>query len=754
MQINLRDSRLGMLTLALSIASLSAIPVANAQAAAAQSAPEKITTLPVQRVSIYKNGIGFFEHSGHVSGDELVQIDFTTAQLNDALQSLTAVDLGGGTISGAGYNSPAPLRQQLDSLGLRLGNDPTVLDFFHAIKGSRVEVHSKAGVVAGRLLNVEVRSRPATRTDPGGEQRFITVISDAGGIRTIELTPSVEVRLVDTAVHQEVGRYLQLLSPTHEQPTSLRHLTLEDRGTGDRELHVSYISSMPVWKSSYRILFSTGGADAAANDTATLQGWAVVDNTTGTDWDNVQLTLVSGAPQSFIQQISKPYSVYRPEIGIQGQSMNDAQRYHAIGAAWEPISANESASVPMTANAIGGGAGVQVSRAKTPPVPTAQPAGQVAAVKDKDYEVDAEKTIAPQTTSTDMDDLVEYKLSKPISIAKGESALVPILQTPIEAKRVTVWNPRHSTSTRALWLKNTTNLTLEQGSFSITGNGMFDGQGQIDLLHPSERRLVPYGVDEAVKVTLDREYKDYPELMRRIEVVNSAGIVYLHRRIFDEHDYTIQNSGQTARTVIVEQVPLQNSLLADNTPAVERTEKLDRFQVEVAANSTAHLKVLESHANPRHYELAKMNEAEWQDVIKSSRNNPAVVAKIQPIIDAKRKLAALDIQIKANQASINDVSVEENRLRQNIASLNGNNAERSLSKRYGKEMSAQEDKLATLHSQKDSLNQQKDATGKDLSDMIQSLQLNVDIPQPPEDCTSASSVWRNAAGVISYCVGS
>jgi len=751
MQTNVRDSRLGMLTLALSITSLCAMPIANAQSAA-QPAPEKMTMLPVQRVSLYKNGIGFFEQSGHVSGDELVQIDFTTAQLNDALQSLTAVDLGGGTISGAGYDSPAPLRQQLDSLGLRLGNDPTVLDFFHAIKGSRVEVHSKAGVVTGRLLNVEVRNRPATRTDPGGEQRFITVIGDAGGIRTMELTPSVEVRLVDTAVHQEVGRYLQLLSPTHEQPTSLRHLTLEDRGTGDRELHVSYISAMPVWKSSYRILFSTG-ASAPEGDTATLQGWAVVDNTTGTDWDNVQLTLVSGAPQSFIQQISKPYSVYRPEIGIQGQSMNDAQRYHAIGAAWEPISANESASVPITANAIGGGAGIQISRAKTPPVPTAQPAGQVSAVKDKDYEADAEKSIAPQTTSTDMDDLVEYKLSKPISIPRGESALVPVLQTPIEAKRVTVWNPHHSTTTRALWLKNTTSLTLDQGSFSITGNGMFDGQGQIDVLHPSERRLVPYGTDEAVKVTLDREYKDYPELVRRIEVVNSTGIVYIHRRIFDEHDYTVQNSGQTARTVIVEQVPLQNSLLADNTPVVERTEKLDRFQVEVAANSTAHLKVLESHANPRHYELAKMNVADWQDVIKSSRNDPGTVAKLQPIIDAKRKLALLDTQMKANQASINDVSVEENRLRQNIASLDGNNAERSLSKRYGKEMSAQEDKLAALRSQKDSLDQQKVATEKDLTDRVQSLQLNIDIPQPAEDCTSASSVWRNAAGAISYCVG-
>jgi hypothetical protein len=37
-----------------------------------------------------------------------------------------------------------------------------------------------------------------------------------------------------------------------------------------------------------------------------MQGWAVVDNTVGADWENVQLSLVAGAPQSFIQPLSQP----------------------------------------------------------------------------------------------------------------------------------------------------------------------------------------------------------------------------------------------------------------------------------------------------------------------------------------------------------------------------------------------------------------------------------------------------------------
>ena len=97
------------------------------------------------RVALYKNGVGFFEHSGRVTGSQSVSIDFTTAQLNDVLQSLTAIDLDGGRIAGAGYNSTTPLEQQLKALPLALGEDPTAIDLYNAIRGARVEVH--AGVV-------------------------------------------------------------------------------------------------------------------------------------------------------------------------------------------------------------------------------------------------------------------------------------------------------------------------------------------------------------------------------------------------------------------------------------------------------------------------------------------------------------------------------------------------------------------------------------------------------------------------------
>ncbi len=47
------------------------------------------TSLPVKKVVLYKNGVGYFEHTGRVHGNQELGIEFTTAQLNDVLKSLT-----------------------------------------------------------------------------------------------------------------------------------------------------------------------------------------------------------------------------------------------------------------------------------------------------------------------------------------------------------------------------------------------------------------------------------------------------------------------------------------------------------------------------------------------------------------------------------------------------------------------------------------------------------------------------------------
>src|SRR5690242_14107725 len=92
--------------------------------------------IPVKRVVLYKNGVGYFEHVGRVQGNQDIGIPLTSGQLNDVLKSLTVLDLGGGRITGVGYASSAPIDRQLGDLRLPVGERASLTEFLGALRGA------------------------------------------------------------------------------------------------------------------------------------------------------------------------------------------------------------------------------------------------------------------------------------------------------------------------------------------------------------------------------------------------------------------------------------------------------------------------------------------------------------------------------------------------------------------------------------------------------------------------------------------
>jgi hypothetical protein len=311
--------------------------------------PDSAARLPVKRVVLYKNGIGYFEHTARVRGTQDLRIDFTTGQLNDVLKSLTAVDAGDGHITSVRYNSTAPLGERLKSLRLPFGLQTTNADFLNALRGARIEVRSGTTVATGRLLSVEKNRKKDARGNFIDATEF-SLIGDSGELRTFELTQATAVRLADRDLTEEVGRYMNLIGSS--RAADVRRMTLTATGSGEREIFVSYISEVPVWKSTYRILMPEKPGDKPL-----LQGWAVVDNTIGEDWTDVQLALVAGAPQSFVQNISQPYYVRRPEIALPESAQLTPQTHEAA------INGRDMTDLlTFNAGAVGGGAGGGMSR--------------------------------------------------------------------------------------------------------------------------------------------------------------------------------------------------------------------------------------------------------------------------------------------------------------------------------------------------------------------------------------------------------
>ena len=730
---------------------------AVAKPAAHTEAPAP-SQLPVTRVSLYKNGVGFFEHAGRVTGDQSVTIDFTTAQLNDVLQSLTAIDLNGGRIAGAGYNSTTPLEQQLKALPLALGEDPTAVDFYNAIRGARVEVQGPGATISGRLLNIEVVDASDKDSQPSTEKRLITVIGEAGEIRTLELTSATQVRLLDADLHTDVTRYLQLLAGTRNQ--GLRHLTLQDNapanGTGVRELHVSYISEVPIWKSTYRILFTEPkSATPSTKQTATLQGWSVVDNTTGTDWINVQLSLIAGAPQSFIQPLSVPYYSRRPEIGLPQEAQLTPQT-HESG---ELTPSQNAAATVMTGTAMGSGSGAgmgggiarngnsgiyggpgqsnlnqnYVNRAnQTVTAPNAPPMLDTASatlggtIEDELYQnLAASSFAANSTTTAAFDDYFAYNLTEPITIRKNESALVPILQTKIDAERVTLWSARQPTPLRALWITNTSNLTLDRGSFSIVEDGNFGGEGLLDPIHPNEKRLLSYAVDQAVHVSTENQHNT----TQATELTAAKGVMVLHHTQIAEVTYVVHNAATDGRTVIIEH-PIRQSFVLDNGTGDnakdpkpdETTPTLYRFRVAAAPGETVRLHVGEHHRSTVTYQLTSFNDNQLTLILNQTNNNPAIKQALGPILDARRHVADMQAALDKVTARLTDLHSDEDRQRANITALAS--ADKASRDRFVHDLNATEDQIAgaqkDLATAQSNLQAAKDA----LANQIESLQID------------------------------
>ena len=396
---------------------------ASAPPASANPASETAGRLPVKRVVLYKNGVGYFEHSTHVRGTQDLNIDFTSAQLNDALKSLTVVDLGDGRITGVRFNSVAPLSERLKSLRLPLGEDASRNDLLGALRGTRMEVHSGASGTTGKVLGFEVAKKFGDKPELTEEVTVVTLVTDAGEVRSFDLGPGTSIRIADRELSEEVNRYLDLIGSA--RAVDLRRLTISAAGSGEREIFVSYISEVPVWKSTYRILL-----DSKHGEKPLVQGWAVVDNTIGEDWKDVQLSLVAGAPQSFVQNISQPMYVRRPEVPLPASAMLTPQTHEsAMNAVAAPPPPPPAAAgvygvtvgggfAAGAASGIGGGRSGAGAGGNAALVGTVNdPAGAV--IPGAQVSVSNNRTGAMQSTTTDSNG--NYRLN---NLPAGDSTLV------------------------------------------------------------------------------------------------------------------------------------------------------------------------------------------------------------------------------------------------------------------------------------------------------------------------------------------
>jgi hypothetical protein len=707
---------------------------AGAASEARESANPAAAKLPVRRVVLYKNGVGYFEHLGRAHGSKDVHVDFTSAQLNDVLKSLTVLDLSGGKISGVDYNSEAPLARRLATLRLTLGETPTMADFLGALRGARLEVRSGSGAaMAGKLLSVEKKSRE--KEGATTEWTEISLVNDGGEVRSAEVTPAISVRIVEKDLQVEVGRYLGLIASSRDQ--DLRRMTISTTGAGERNLYVSYISEVPIWKTTYRLVLSS-----KAEKKPLLQGWAIVDNTIGEDWDNVELSLVAGAPHSFIQQLSQPYYGRRPVVPLP-ESVQLTPQTHA--ATLEPLNRQMAGGVPggavggVTGGVVGGigsgsggGMGGGSFRAglngrlmtsmATPGAPPPPPPG-AASLNEAEVE-EAREESEPIAEGNALGDLFEYKLKERVTIRKNQSALVPILQTDIAAERVSLWSESLGVARplRALWVDNASSMTLDGGSFSVLDGNTFAGEGLVEAIRPAERRLLSYATDLGLLV--DAKLESTRERVTRVRIYRGAMTTTSEDR--EKKTYLVRNEDTAQRTLVIEHPARPEwKLREDGAKPEEKAAGLYRFRLNVDPKKTEKLVVNEAKPLYTQYELNLVTNDDVELLLRQKSINADIEKALRTITAQKNVVAEFDATIKEQQKAIDQIFADQGRLRENMKALKGSAEERTLLQRYTKQLDEEETQLDALRKKKQDTEAQQKLANSVLQNMIQEVQMDV-----------------------------
>ena len=655
--------------------------------------------LPVREVVLYKHGVGFFQRSGRLGSGESARLDFHASEMNDVLKSLTIEEKGGGKVSGLRYDSMEPLSHKLADFPFQIGAGQALSVMLDQLKGARLELKFGNETVAGTIVN----GRSIAGTDRQPEREQLTLLLDGGELRTVDLGAAAGVRFSDPKLQQQFRDYLTALAAARSKEK--RSVYIDSTDAQEREIAATYTIPAPVWKSSYRLIFGAGGQPV-------LEGWAIVDNTTGEDWTNVRLSLVSGRPISFVSQLYAPKYVSRPEAEL-------ADDRAARPVVHEGAFASTGQMAGVGGGAPGGVVGGILAAPKALAAPPPPPQMRREALADNLVEsaAVAPSSIVANAAARELGELFEYRIAQPVTIRKDESAMLPFLQQPIEGRKLLIYSDHTSQHpTNAAELTNSSGKTLDGGPITVYDGGAYGGEALMETLKAGDKRLISYAVDLGTRIT--EAFGSKQAIVREIHA--NRGVLTTKMAAEETRTYTVRNVDGKAKTLIIEH-PLRQGYTLLNQKPKEKTPGAYRFEIPLPANASQEFPVSEERVFDQAYYVTNLTP----DVILTYVSNRALSdagrQQLQRIAGQKSQIAENDRALQDVERQTRELNTDEDRIRRNIQSLNTVSGQQQQVQNYARQLDAHEQQLAALRDRQAELQKKKTALEAELAKLIEAL---------------------------------
>ncbi|TAJ38332.1 MAG: DUF4139 domain-containing protein [Reyranella sp.] len=628
--------------------------------------------LALKRVMLSSGGMGYFEYEATVEGDATLKLTVSLQQVDDVLKSLVVYDDKGG-VGGLSLPGREPLAQAFKDLPFDQASLGSPAELLATLKGAQVTVGGSRAI-SGRIVSVQEET-VALGNDKGTTTRTRVTLYTERGLQQFILEDAENLQFADPALRDKVGQALVAIQGNRAKDA--RTIELSTRGTGKRTVRVAYIVEAPVWKASYRL---TLGADPSAARSA-LQGWATIENLSGQDWKNVELTLVSGRPVAFRQALYNAYYVTRPEVPVEvaGRLVPGIDR--------------------------GGVQADQRSKASSPPMPAPAP-----------YRAQQERTMLPAATppppppvaaaadqieASDAATQVVFKFPRAVSVDNGRTLSIPIIDRQVPAMRMALYQA--DTAARnplaAIRLTNDGESGLPPGIITIYerdkgGSVAYVGDARLSGFPVGETRLLAYALDE--KIIIER---DVSQADRLATGTISQGVLKLSRIVRQTTTYRVRGPAKEPRQLVVVQRRLPGwTLTKPDAKGIDISEgnyripfalpggdQTQTFEVVQEQAQQQELRLVDGAADQiRVYALAREFDAKTRDALAK------VLQLQQSVAEAERKGKQVDTERQ-------QIVQEQARLRENLARVPANS---DLQRRYLATLDKQESELETLAKRK------------------------------------------------------
>lgn len=640
----------------------------------------------IDRMTLSSGGVAEVHRVAEVEGDGTLRIDVPVAQVDDILKSLLVQDPD-GKVASVSLDGPAPVQEAFTQLPFSadvLGSMPELLK---SLPGTRVRVTTGGRTVEGAVLGTAT----VQNAEPNGSATTtstLSVLTEDKRVDTLRLGADTAVEILDPGMRDRFAAAVAAMGKAGSD--QMRTISIAVAGSGKRSVGLDYVSAAPVWKPAFRLILDKPGQ-------ARLQGWAVLENATGQDWHDVDLTLMSGAPVTLTQKLYEHYWRDRQELPV------------FAGASAMPRADNSAAS-----DARAGGEMMRKDRmlADAPPPPAAPAPAMVrspAPISPTPVSEPADAAVAQESMVS-----VNFHLPKPVSLGHGRTLSVPFADAQVPAERLAVFQPEMGTlyPVSAVLLKNATGSTLPPGIVTVYDSASgFTGDAQMPALPAGEQRLVSFAADRKVEITAETKPEE-----RITQITVAKGVLNAQTQSRRITTYTIKGAPDAPRTVIIEKPKLAGwttrSQQLDSTTATH-----ERLRVQVAAGAVVKVEATDERVRNNAYTLANADAQTllaWSNAPVSSE----LGAKLKQLSQARAKLADAERALTDIAAKLTEQTDNQGRLRENLGAVP---AESELGKRYLDMMAASENAIDALMKQRDQAtaarDSQRDAFGKMIAEL-------------------------------------